>query len=162
MKYLLIIIILLLTPLVYGKIPCYGCDFNNDCLKIGTQHLNQENGYEIYCSTEKKIEKAKEDNQACLNHYECKSYYCNNVCTSLAANQRGKAKGLLVISLILLISIMLSSIFILLKFKIIKFKPKEVKKMPTKISTSIKYPPIINKKTHKLDYLERELQKIKK
>jgi len=59
---------------------CDGCLLKDQCIKVGTQKLTKESGYEVYCSPRNILEKAKEINQPCINDYECKSYYCDKTC----------------------------------------------------------------------------------
>jgi len=140
-----VIILMLLVPLVTA-IECDGCILDNKCIEVGTQRLTREGGYEIYCSENKIIEKAKEKGIPCKNNYECISYYCDNICK----NQITEKQPHLVLPITIIV-IFLLSMLLILAFKSIKSKPKKQEKQT---------PLIIRKKEikSKYDKLEKELQ----
>lgn len=64
-----------------------GCEFNNQCLPLGTR-ISQE-GKSLYCNVSGQFLEQKPENAKCLNNFECSSNSClNNKCINLEKKLR--------------------------------------------------------------------------
>lgn len=140
----LLILFLLIIPLVYAQ--CNGCDYNGKCINVGTQILTSEYGEPVYCSSDRKIESAKNENEPCLFDYECKSFFCDNECKTLEQDKNFNFVYLSYWIIFILIFILALALLKSTKFKRkkrannidrknIKVELKPLKKKPNKYDT---------------------------
>jgi|TARA_B100001971_G_C18213248_1_gene552133 hypothetical protein len=122
----ILIILLLLIPFVSAQ--CEGCEYNDKCVKVGMQRLTSEYGEQIYCSSDRKIESAKNSGDSCLFDYECKSYLCDNEC--LTIEQKGDFNFVFLLYGLIGVLIILVAISLINSFKY-KKKRKSQKKEKT-------------------------------
>ncbi len=147
MKKEVILFLLLLLPISLAV--CEGCLLGDKCIGIGEQRLTKENGYEIYCSQDKTLEKAKELGESCFADYECKSYYCDMVCKK---GTTGSAS----MSISFIKFLIPSVLTIILLYFIFRFiKTRKIKK-PVKKQQGVKIRPV-QKKDY--DKIEKDLDK---
>ncbi|MBI2667985.1 hypothetical protein HYX17_04435 [Candidatus Woesearchaeota archaeon] len=137
----LLILLLLAVPLVYAQ--CNGCDYNGKCINVGTQVLTSEYGEPVYCSSDRKIESAKNENDVCLFDYECRSFFCDDECKAINYDENFSfvylSYGIIFILIAILIFALLKSIKFkrkkrtnILNKKPIKVELKSLKKKPNR------------------------------
>jgi len=135
MKKEVILFLLLLLPFSFAV--CEGCQLGNTCINIGEQRLTKENGYEVYCSQQKTLERAKELGEPCDADYECKDYYCDIVCKKLEPEPSSLVMPFL--KFLILGIIIIVVVYFLERLIRPKNKPKPNKKQKTiKIQLKIK------------------------
>ncbi|MDP6642242.1 MAG: hypothetical protein QGF74_02605 [Candidatus Nanoarchaeia archaeon] len=145
----ILIILLLLIPFVYAQ--CEGCEYNDKCVKVGTQRLTSEYGEQIYCSSNRKIETAKNDGDPCLFDYECKSYLCDNECQTI--KQKRDFNFIFVLYGLIGVLLILVAVSLINSFKYKKKKKtQKVEKKPLKVVLGTK------RKSKSYDTLDSNIQ----
>lgn len=135
MKKEVLLFLLLLLPSSLAL--CEGCLLGNKCISIGEQRLTQEGGYEVYCSPDQILEKAKELGEPCSADYECKSYYCDLVCST--PKKDNSSFWMSFLKFLILGIIILVIVYFLERMIKFKNRPKPIKKQKTiKIQTKPK------------------------
>jgi len=147
MKKEVVLLLLLLIPLSFAI--CEGCLMGEKCINVGEQRLTKEDGYEVYCSSQKLLERAKELGEPCSSDYECKDYYCDMVCKRLESGSSSLVMPFL--KFLILGIIIIIVVYFLERLIRPKNKPKPIKKQKT-----IKIQPKLKKD---YDTLEKNLSK---
>lgn len=151
-KLILLLVFLITVSSSYAIICENSCEYQNECLGIGTQKLTLEQGI-TYCSETKTMKDAKLNNELCNYNYECVSFYCDGTCKEF------KKSTLLRNSIIILVII--SSLFSLYllknklskkKLKLTKIKNVAKEPLPKKVKITQ-----IKRKTY--DPLEEQIKK---
>lgn len=81
-------------PTIPEEKPCdNGCYYIDKCVPFGTRlMINNES---VYCDIDGGLKKQKEEGEACMNNYECKSNFCSNGKCYNIVREMKETKGLL-------------------------------------------------------------------
>jgi len=126
----ILFIFLLLIPLVYAQ--CEGCQYDDECIDVGTQKFLSKDGSTIYCSEDKRIEITKIEGELCQFNYECESFFCDNECKTFETKKEFNLNFLPYTFIMIFIFLLIALIFNTVK-KRKKVKINNAVNKPTKV-----------------------------